>query len=452
MSYREGGNYRPNNNYQPHRSGVTKPPFQKNNRYNTKSHTPSYQSNYQNQNHQSSNYQNTNYQNSNKPVNQDNGYQKPGYQSGSGNFEKKFDPFQIWMGDLDPNWDEQVIRSIWIECGENPTNVKLMKDKSGIKPTYCFVSFQDQDQVKSAIKKHGQQIPGFNKYFKLNWASGGNPNGAQNTYNNYNNHNQSFPAKNLNPFEKLQTSKADSTSCFISNLPLNATETMIFERLNKEYPNQVRQVRLMTDPATRVSKGFGFVKFISQEIAKQAAIELNGILIGNKPIKVLSSTNGGSNKVVKREVHTVQPQPVLNQFSDPNNTILIIKNLNQKFTQEELELHFISYGDLVYCRMSNDRTTCTAKYYLRAAAELALLNLHGLSIKNYNLKITWGKEGSEYVAAEAAPPLYGQFKPYHVNLSTTEVDQLIEPSESLLIANELYISSKLNRDKILNRS
>lgn len=501
MSYREGGNYRPNSNYQPHRSGTVNSSFQKNNRYGSRnqvnfnnysnqyqSHNGQYQSNYQNQGYQTQqNFQNTaprnNYDNKYQN-NSSNQYQNQNYQSRGNNYptkaysgsnnsstgynngsqqDKKYDPFQLWMGDLDLTWDEQVLMNIWTSVGEAPSNIKIMRDKAGIKLPYGFISFKDQDLINSAFQKNGQQIPGWKKYFKLNWASGGPSGGTNQNHNNYTNFTQStFPAKNgfnLNQFEKIQSSKADNTSCFIGDLPLDVTEPFIFEKFNKKYPNQVRQVRIMTDPVTRTSRGFGFVKFNSQEIAKQAALEMNGIIIGSKPIKVSPSTNTNSTttSTLKLEVktHIAQSQPPLNQFTDANNTNLIIKNLNQKFTPEELKLHFLAYGDIIYCKLSNDRTCGYIKYYLRSAAELALLNLHGMSINNCNLKITWGKEPYQsniHKKSTPSPTLYGQFKPFHVDLSSSDTyDQLIEPSESLPIANQLYISSKLNRDKILDQ-
>lgn len=491
MSYREGGNYRPHNNYLPQRNGTIKPNFQKNNRYAPKnplnyhnssnqyqSQNNQYQNNYHNQGYQNkpgyssngprynreSNYpNNSNYQNQNyqaKPAYSANQYNNNHNNINYNNIpvqDKKYDAFQLWMGDLDPSWDEQAIMSIWTAVGESPTNIKIMRDKSGIKLPYSFISFKDEDLIKSAIQKNGQQIPGWKRNFKLNWASGGAAPSAT-PINNFTQN--TFPAKNgynLNQFEKIQSNKADSTSCFIGDLPLDATETSIFERFNQKYPNQVRQVRIMTDPATRTSRGFGFVKFNSQEIAKQAALEMNGVTIGSKLIKVSPSTitNIATPTTINLETKTTiaQRQPTLNQFTDANNTNLIIRNLNQKFTQEELQLHFLAFGDLIYCKLSNDRSCGYIKYYLRSSAELALLNLHGMSINNCNLKITWGKEDPDsnvYKKAIPAPVLYGQFKPFHVNLSTADLDnQIIEPSESLPIANELYISSKLNRDSIL---
>jgi RNA recognition motif-containing protein len=44
--------------------------------------------------------------------------------------------------------------------------------------------------------------------------------------------------------------------------------------------------KIITDPLTKVSKGYGFVKFMNLEEANKALIEMNGQLLGDKVIKV----------------------------------------------------------------------------------------------------------------------------------------------------------------------
>lgn len=44
--------------------------------------------------------------------------------------------------------------------------------------------------------------------------------------------------------------------------------------------------KIITDPATKISKGYGFVKFSNLDEANKALIEMNGQTIGEKVIKV----------------------------------------------------------------------------------------------------------------------------------------------------------------------
>ena len=44
--------------------------------------------------------------------------------------------------------------------------------------------------------------------------------------------------------------------------------------------------KIITDPLTKVSKGYGFVKFTNQDEANKAIIEMNGQMLAEKAIKV----------------------------------------------------------------------------------------------------------------------------------------------------------------------
>ena len=48
----------------------------------------------------------------------------------------------------------------------------------------------------------------------------------------------------------------------------------------------VCSVRIMIDFKTRQSKGYGFVKFIEVDEYERALVELNGIVLGSKAIRV----------------------------------------------------------------------------------------------------------------------------------------------------------------------
>ena len=60
---------------------------------------------------------------------------------------------------------------------------------------------------------------------------------------------------------------------------------MLMAAFQKRYPSVI-QSKIIVDPVTRMSKGYGFVKFANPEEAKRAISEMQGILLFNKPIKV----------------------------------------------------------------------------------------------------------------------------------------------------------------------
>lgn len=313
---------------------------------------------------------------------------------------------QLWMGDLDPNWTEDWITELWTKLVSKPQHVKLMRDKlNPLRASYCFVTFKDQESVDLAIQRNGQKVPDSDRFFKLN-HSGKHSSGRQ---ENHGAHIADF-------------------SMFIGDLAPEVSDATLFSKFNTKYPNQIKQAKVIVDLNTKKSKGFGFVKFFTAEVMNKALTEMQGYIIGSKAIRVGlaagSTTDSTTQPITKfdyHKIHIAQQQPPLNQVTDPNNSSLTISGLASQITEIELKQHFIAFGDLIYCQVSNDYQTGYVKFYSRAAAETAFMNLHGYIINDCRLQISWGSsvvvQGSEtnfapnilgdiYDKAKKAPPLY----------------------------------------------
>lgn len=366
--------------------------------------------------------------------------------------------FQMWMGDLDPQWTEESIDNLWTKLVSKPHHVKIMRDRlQPLKPSYCFVTFRDQESIDLAIQRNGQKVPDSNRVFKLNY-SGRNSTGS---------HDRS-------------TNLSNEYSIFIGDLAPEVSDAALYNKFNMKYPNQIKQAKVITDSSTRKSKGFGFVKFHSPDIMNRALKEMQGYNIGSKAIRVGlaagSHVDTSSKPVTKLDHHRVpvpQLQPALNQFTDPNNTSFTIGGLSGRITESELEQHFIGFGDLVYCRVSKDYQTGYIKFYSRSAAESAFLNMYGFMINDCRLQITWGScvqvsgasvnylpnvAGEIYEKAKKSPAIY-----HHPNypylrfdkLSSDEIKKLpqrLDGSDVLTTSqiDEFYLNNKRYREKLLN--
>lgn len=424
-SYRQGGDlYRPGNNRNPN--------------HNQSSYGLGYGASRNNRN-DSSSYRSTSqkYHQHHDHNNTQNRYQQKAFNNAYHQvYSQSQSEHQLWQGDLDPQWTEPIIMDIWAQVGENPVSVKLIRDKMG-KPQYCFVTFSSQQAVASAIQKNRMQVPGSFRTFKLNWASGGS-------------HGDPRAAR-----QGGGTSAAKSStefSVFVGDLDQNVTEPGLYSRFSKEYPGAVKQVKIMVDPATGMSKGFGFVRFFTEDAQQSALRDMNGVIIGERPIRVGAATGGntdasGASKRGKETsgeapaVILAQKQPPLTPFTDKNNSVITIRGISASITREELISHFISFGNMIYCRVEYAKRTAQIKYYLRGSAEQALLFMHGFVINGCRLTLRWGREevvssgklrfspvdkSSKYVAAEKAPPVFGVL-PYNIvfeDLSKEEVSSL----------------------------
>lgn len=74
-----------------------------------------------------------------------------------------------------------------------------------------------------------------------------------------------------------------------------ATKEQLMEHFKKEF-NNVVSANIITDPNTKLSKGYGFVQFNSIYDANRAIDDMHGSILRGKPIKVSQSQKKKSNE------------------------------------------------------------------------------------------------------------------------------------------------------------
>jgi nucleolin len=81
---------------------------------------------------------------------------------------------------------------------------------------------------------------------------------------------------------------------FVANFPFDLTETDICD-LFKIF-GEVTGCKLVIDPDTGKSKGYGFVEFREKAHAKMAMKEMNGVRIAGRTVAVTMSTSENTKK------------------------------------------------------------------------------------------------------------------------------------------------------------
>jgi len=129
---------------------------------------------------------------------------------------------------------------------------------------YGFIEFENRNQASEALETlNGKPLPNSNKTFKLNWAS------YNTNKNNQNNPNEfSIYVCELNP-----SVKSDKLRDFF-----------------KEKYKSVFDAKIIIDPSTKISKGYGFVKFHDKAESERAINEMNGQIIEGKAMKTGNAT------------------------------------------------------------------------------------------------------------------------------------------------------------------
>ncbi|KAJ3146224.1 hypothetical protein HDU89_006365 [Geranomyces variabilis] len=331
----------------------------------------------------------------------------------------------LWMGDLEPWMDENYIRQLWMSMGE-VVNVKMIRDKiSNSNAGYCFVDFMNPaGAAKHLASVNGTTIPGTTRVFKLNWASGGGAAGIM----------SGGPGMERGP----------EYSLFVGDLGPDVTDYMLLQAFLPRYLT-CKSAKVVTDPATSMSRGYGFVRFSDESEQQRALAEMQGQFCGSRAMRLSLATpkanpgtgipptspNGGAPFAPPPQpaAAPVPPQgyyppaPVAphmpsaggyNQFSDPTNTTIFVGGLNTQISDEELRSYFLPFGEVVYTKIPPGKGCGFVQFVHRQSAEMALAQMNGFLIGGSRVRLSWGRSQAipktDYRPVSAGP--YGAPSPY----------------------------------------
>ncbi|KAF2458274.1 mRNA binding post-transcriptional regulator [Lineolata rhizophorae] len=327
----------------------------------------------------------------------------PASAGGEGGAENKT---TLWMGELEPWIDENFIRNVWMHIGET-VNVKMIRDKfSGSNAGYCFVDFSSPAAAAKALTLNGQTIPNTNRPFKLNWASGGGL------------------------ADRSRDDRGPEYSIFVGDLGPEVNEYVLCSLFQNRFPS-CKAAKIMTDPISGMSRGYGFVRFSDETEQQRALGEMQGVYCGNRPMRISTATpknrggpgpgqmSGpmGGNAMGMYQMGAPpmgfygQPQP-MNQFTDPNNTTVFVGGLSGYVTEDELRSFFQGFGEITYVKIPPGKGCGFVQFVQRHAAEMAINQMQGYPIGNSRVRLSWGRSqnnsgpaGTPYRPAPP-PPVY----------------------------------------------
>ncbi|KAM0706351.1 hypothetical protein Q7P35_005677 [Cladosporium inversicolor] len=315
----------------------------------------------------------------------------------------------LWMGELEPWIDENFVRTVWFGMGYQ-VNVKMIRDKfSGSNAGYCFVDFESPDAASKALQLNGQVIPNSNRQFKLNWASGGGL------------------------ADRSRDDRGPEFSIFVGDLGPEVNEYVLMSLFQTKY-NSCKSAKIMTDPISGLSRGYGFVRFADEGDQQLALREMQGVYCGNRPMRISTATPknksgaagapgmggmpGGPNAMGMYSMgappmagYYGAPQP-MNQFTDPNNTTVFVGGLSGYVTEDELRSFFQGFGEITYVKIPPGKGCGFVQFVQRHAAEMAINQMQGYPIGNSRVRLSWGRSqnnsgpaGTPYRPAPP-PPVY----------------------------------------------
>lgn len=316
----------------------------------------------------------------------------------------------LWMGELEPWMDENFIRTVWYNMGES-VNVKMIRDKFSGNAGYCFVDFSNPAAAAKGLTLNGSIIPNSNRPFKLNWASGGG-------------------------LADRSNDRGPEHSIFVGDLGPEVNEFVLVSLFQNRFPS-CKSAKIMTDPISGMSRGYGFVRFSDEGDQQRALSEMQGVYCGNRPMRISTATpknkpggggvgmpgggvggpqmggmGGGYPQMGQPPMGFYnQPQP-MNQFTDPNNTTVFVGGLSGYVTEDELRSFFQGFGEITYVKIPPGKGCGFVQFVQRHAAEMAINQMQGYPIGNSRVRLSWGRSqnnsgpaGTPYRPAPP-PPVY----------------------------------------------
>ncbi|KAJ9625652.1 hypothetical protein H2203_004411 [Taxawa tesnikishii (nom. ined.)] len=317
--------------------------------------------------------------------------QAPGAPSGASAAQPQGDSkTTLWMGELEPWIDENFIRTVWFGMGYQ-VNVKMIRDKfSGSNAGYCFVDFENPEAASKALQLNGQLIPNSNRPFKLNWASGGGL------------------------ADRNREDRGPEYSIFVGDLGPEVNEYVLVSIFQARFQS-CKSAKIMSDPISGLSRGYGFVRFSDEADQQRALQEMQGVYCGNRPMRISTATpknkNQGGGPGPPMGGFYGAPQP-MNQFTDPNNTTVFVGGLSGYVTEDELRSFFQGFGEITYVKIPPGKGCGFVQFVQRHAAEMAINQMQGYPIGNSRVRLSWGRSqnnsgpaGTPYRPAPP-PPVY----------------------------------------------
>jgi len=295
----------------------------------------------------------------------------------------------LWVGEVQPDWTEEYMRSIYAECNKR-FNVKIMRDRAtGTAAGYGFLEFESHADAAEVLRLYEDKpIPGTPFKCVLRWGGGhgtaaAKPKGGT-----------PYGAGTMHPVGYSGPPPQADWSIFVGDLDYTVTEQQLHGAFAKKY-RSILSTKLVIDMSTGLSKGFGFIKFGSEAERDSAMNEMHGQYVGERAIRCTLAT---TREEREREAKMNQQQ----QMYDPSrlhapkateegeNTCVFVGGLDESVSPDMLRHHFGLLGDIAYIRIPPGRGCGFVGFVHRKNAEAAISTLQGLRINGYKVRLSWG--------------------------------------------------------------
>ncbi|ERE71628.1 polyadenylate-binding protein 1 [Cricetulus griseus] len=210
----------------------------------------------------------------------------------------------VYVKNLHMDMDEQGLQDLFSQFGKMQS-VKVMRDSNGQSRGFGFVNFEKHEEAQKAVDHmNGKEVRGQLLYVGR----------AQKRAER-----QSELKRRFEQVKQERQNRYQGVNLYVKNLDDSIND----ERLKEVFSayGVITSAKVMTESSH--SKGFGFVCFSSPEEATKAVTEMNGRIVGTKPLYVALAQRKEERKAILTNQYRRQlSRPVLSSFQQPTNYLL----------------------------------------------------------------------------------------------------------------------------------
>ncbi|XP_039283323.1 nucleolysin TIA-1 isoform X3 [Nilaparvata lugens] len=175
---------------------------------------------------------------------------------------------------------------------------------------------------------------------------------------------------------------------------------------------EISDCRVVRDPQTLKSKGYGFVSFVKKTEAESAITAMNGQWLGSRSIRTNWATRKPPAPKTDMNSKPLTFDEVYNQ-SSPTNCTVYCGGLTNGLSEELIQKTFSPFGNIQEIRVFKDKGYAFVRFSTKESATHAIVAVHNTDINGQPVKCSWGKEsGDPNNAQTAGQPLSGAQFPY----------------------------------------
>jgi len=157
---------------------------------------------------------------------------------------------------------------------------------------------------------------------------------------------------------------------------------------------EISDCRVVRDPQTLKSKGYGFVSFTKKVEAENAIALMNGQWLGSRSIRTNWATRKPPTSRNDANSKPLTFDEVYNQ-SSPTNCTVYCGGITNGLTEELLQKTFSHFGCIQEIRIFKDKGYAFIRFSTKESAAHAIVAIHNGDVNGHTVKCSWGKESGD---------------------------------------------------------